>query len=214
MIRIARHGETTWNVEGRYQGRLQSPLSPLGERQGEALAAYFAARKRAGEPLPTRVISSPLVRCSATAAYSARELGLEVELDPRLTEIAHGTWEGRLRGDLEREDPQTYKTWREDPANVGFDGGETLADVLARWRDAAADLAQATEDILVCTHDAVIRVALCDVGGRPLEDFWKVHVENAAFASMRTENGKLVLIEECSTAHLAGLRASTDGQAL
>ena len=214
MIWLARHGETTWNVAGRYQGRLESELSTRGERQAEALATYFGERSARAEAVPARIYSSPLVRCMATARPSAERLGLPVESDERLIEIGHGTWEGRYRQDIEREDPELYRLWREEPARVAFEGGESLADVLARWRSFARALALRAEHALVTTHDAVIRCALVDLLGRPLDDLWQVRVENGAFALLETAGDRLALIEECDARHLRNLRAEISGQAL
>jgi broad specificity phosphatase PhoE len=214
VIWLARHGETTWNMAGRYQGRMESALSALGVRQGMALADAFFARLQNGEPVPARIISSPLLRCSATALFTADRLGLPVETDARLIEIAHGTWDGRYRDDLAREDPERYRAWRSDPANVSFDGGETLSDVRARWDAFASDIVHETRNTLVLTHDAVVRCALVALQGRPLDDFWNVHVENAAYAVIESEGTRLTLREECVTTHLASARADVAGQAL
>ncbi len=214
MLWLARHGETTWNVAGRYQGRLESTLSPLGERQAAALAALFTERARRGEPVPRRIVSSPLLRCTATARPAAEALGIALETDERLIEIGHGTWEGRYRADLESEDAVRYRLWREEPARVVFDGGESLAHVLDRWRLFARDVAREPRPVLVCTHDAVIRCALVDLLGRPLADFWNVRVENGAFALLGSDGERLTLERECDVEHLRGLRAEVTKQAL
>jgi broad specificity phosphatase PhoE len=214
VIYVARHGETTWNVAGRYQGRMESALSALGVRQGFALAEHFAQRLARGEPVPARIVSSPLLRCAATARFVGERLGVHVETDEQLIEIAHGTWEGRYRDEIAASDPERFRTWREHPEHVGFDGGETLEAVLTRWREFAATLVDARGDILVVTHDAVVRCALLEAMERPLDDFWRVHVENAAFAVLHGEGKRLVLDVECSFEHLADVRAEIAGQAL
>ncbi|GAC1491145.1 MAG: histidine phosphatase family protein [Vulcanimicrobiaceae bacterium] len=211
---IARHGETTWNLAGRYQGRLESALSARGVRQGFALADAFAAKLARGDAVPTRIVSSPLLRCHATARFTASRLGADIETDDRLIEIAHGTWEGRYRDELAANDPLRYRTWREDPAHATFDGGESLVDVLERWRAFARDLATRDEPTLVLTHDAVVRCALVDLQRRPLDEFWQTHVENAAYARLERTSGTLVLVEECVSDHLGALRADVATQAL
>jgi broad specificity phosphatase PhoE len=206
-VYLARHGETTWNLAGRYQGRRETALTSLGMQQAFALAAPMDAA-RVG-----RVISSPLLRCSATARPAAERLNLRVETDDRLIEIAHGTWEGRMRDEIAANDPVRYRAWREDPANVAFEGGESIRQVLARWNDFARAL---TPDVptLVLTHDAVVRVALVAVSGRSLDAFWETRVENGAYAVLDVTDGSWTLIEDRATAHLTGIRASTEGQAL
>ncbi len=215
MIYLARHGETTWNLAGRYQGRMESALSALGVRQGFALAEYFFTRLQRGEPVPRRIITSPLLRCAATARFTATRLDVLLESDDRLIEIGHGTWEGRYRDELAANDPERYRAWREDPAHVAFDGGETLADVAARWHDfVQAELREEKRDVLVVTHDAVVRCALVAASGRTLDDFWNVRVENGAFAVLESEPGTLRIVEECVVDHLDGVRADVTGQAL
>lgn len=214
MIYLARHGETTWNKIGRYQGRQESELSELGVRQGTALAAYFSYRLAADLSVPARIISSPMIRCTATAKETAARLGIQLETDERLIEIAHGTWEGRFRDDLAENDPQRYDAWRNDPANVSFEGGETLQDVDARWRAFAASLAGCKEDVLVLSHDAVLRIAILAAKDAPLGRFWNVRAENGAFARFTPDRPQWTLVEECFTEHLADARASIAGQAL
>jgi broad specificity phosphatase PhoE len=116
---------------------------------------------------------------------------------------------------LARDDPERYRIWREEPAHVAFEDGETLLDVRARWR-AFAETALAGEerDVLIVTHDAVVRCALLDVTGRRLQEFWRPKVENAGFARLERDGRKLRVVEECVVSHLTGVRASLAGQAL
>ncbi len=215
MIWLARHGETTWNLAGRYQGRLESSLSPLGVRQAAALAEHFAAQHQQGERVPTRILASPLGRCTQTARAAAQRLGLAVETDERLIEIAHGTWEGRLKSELARDDPERYVRWSDDPAHVEFPGGESLHDVALRWYAAAADFTLLdARDTLVVTHDAVIRCALLTARGRSFEHFWDVRVENGAYAVMDVDDGRLTVTRECVADFLGDLRSRPALQAL
>ena len=96
---------------------------------GFALAEAFAH----ADPAPVRIIASPMQRTRATATFVAERLNVPLETDDALIEIAHGTWEGRLRDEIAANDPTRYTTWRERPAEVAFEEGESLADVAARW---------------------------------------------------------------------------------
>lgn len=214
-IALARHGETTWNVTGRYQGRLESDLTDRGKAQAQALAAAFSCATVL--PLaakPSRIISSPMRRCRDTAAPLAQALSLPVEIDDRLIEIGHGSWEGLLRDEIMQQDPQRYQAWRTKPGSVSFEGGETLVDVAARWQAFADELASTNDITVVVTHDAVVRIALLLLLERPLDDLWQVAVENAAFARLDRKADGLMLVTESFTDHLAALRTSTEGQAL
>ncbi|HTW84648.1 MAG TPA: histidine phosphatase family protein [Candidatus Sulfotelmatobacter sp.] len=206
-VYVARHGETTWNLAGRYQGRRESALTALGMRQAFALAGAMDALAIG------RVVASPLLRCTATAKPTAERLNLRVETDDRLLEIAHGTWEGRMRDEIAANDGARYRAWRENPDQVAFDGGETPHAVLARWRDFAGTLRPAMPTLVV-THDAVVRVALLDGLGADVPAFWRTRVENGAYAVFEVEAERWTLLEERVDAHLTGLRADTGTQAL
>lgn len=206
-VYIARHGETTWNAVGRYQGRLETPLSPLGQAQAQALAGALADKGI------TRIISSPLSRCIQTAVPLSVESGIAIEQEPLLVEIAHGIWEGRYREEIAANDPQTYRTWREHPERVRFEGGESLNDVLARWT-AFTQRFEPRENTLLLTHDVVVRLALLERAGRPPEELRHVRALNAAYARFEVENGVWTLREECVADHLAGLAADPLRQAL
>lgn len=206
---IARHAETTWNVAGRYQGRRESALSARGMQQGAALADALTRV----DPVPARIITSPMQRTRATALFVAERLNVPLETDDALIEIAHGTWEGRLRDEIAANDPQRYATWRERPADVAFEEGESLPDVAARWRRFRDALTVDVPTLLV-THDAIVRVALLDIGARPLAEFWKMRVENAGYAVVDVEGNAWTLVEESVSDHLAEMRASIEKQAL
>jgi len=168
-ILLARHGETPWNAEGRYQGQVDIPLSPTGEAQAQAL----------GERLKsidiTRAVASPLSRAQHTAQLA---LGARADMlltEPDLQEIAHGEWEGLLASEIHEKDPSRLRAWREEPDTVLMPGGESLRLVLDRsWRG----LARATEGLgdedtlLVVAHDAVNRVILCRILGLPISRLW------------------------------------------
>lgn len=204
---IARHGETTWNAAGRYQGRQESELSGLGVAQARVLADAMGAYRL------QRILSSPLRRCLDTARPAAERFGLNVEAEPLLVEIAHGRWEGRLREDLAREDPERYRRWRSQPEIVDFEDGESVADVLQRWKTFVAGF-EADGDTLLVTHDAVIRCALLERTGRELRTFWEGRVLNGAYAHFVVRDKTWTLRDECVSAHLAGLVTDPSTQAL
>lgn len=206
-VYLVRHGETDWNREGRYQGQRESHLTETGRAQAEALADALGAASIA------RVISSPLARCFDTAVPLASRLGVNVEVDSRLIEIAHGAWEGRLREEIERNDQQRMRDWRESPERVHFDGGESLEDVLLRWQAFARSI-DATYDIAVVTHDVLVRLALLDVTHRPISRLWEPRVCNGAYARFTVENGVWHIVDECVDEHLGALLVDTARQAL
>ena len=170
------------------------------------------ATSLASHPLK-RIISSPLQRCVDTAEVVAQGFGLAVEREPLLIEIAHGAWEGRYRDELAANDPERYRQWRHEPEIVQFENGESIRDVLERWRSFVKGFTP-HEDTLLVSHDAVVRVALVDRLKRPLAEFWKARVLNGAYAWFQVTNAHWELVEECVSDHLVGLIADPSTQAL
>ncbi|GAA4869645.1 histidine phosphatase family protein [Luteimonas vadosa] len=169
-ILLARHGETAWNAEGRYQGQEDIPLSPTGEQQARALGG------RLRDVGIDRAVCSPLARARDTATHALGERRAPMlQVDDRFMEIAHGSWEGKLAGEIRDEDPEGFRAWREAPHTVQMPGGESLQEVFDRsWAALAASCEGLGEDetLLVVAHDAVNRVLLCRILGIPLSRLW------------------------------------------
>lgn len=204
---IARHGETTWNAVGRYQGRLDTPLSPLGQAQAQALAGALAPKQI------ERIVSSPLSRCVQTAMPLSLQTGVPIETDPLLLEIAHGDWQGRYRDEIAASEPELYRAWREHPERVRFAGGESLADVAARWKQFVEGF-EALANTLVVTHDIIVKLAILERTGRPMSDLRRVRSLNAAYAWFEVRAGVWTLRNPCAAEHLAGLATDVEQQAL
>jgi len=169
-ILLARHGETPWNAEGRYQGQEDIPLSAVGEAQARALGERLAA------VAIDRAVASPLSRAATTARFALGAARADMlSTDPGLMEIAHGEWEGLLASEIAARDPETLRQWRDSPETVKMPGGESLGEVFARaWpaftRACAATPADGT--LLVVAHDAVNRVILCHILGIAFSRLW------------------------------------------
>lgn len=170
-ILLARHGETPWNAEGRYQGQEDIALSPVGESQARALG------DRLRDVHIDRAVASPLERARRTAelALGDARVGM-LTTDPGLMEIAHGQWEGLLAHEIHARDPERLRAWREAPHDVLMPGGESLQHVLDRawpaFARAASGLCDA-DTLLLVAHDAVNRVLLCRILGLPLQYLWR-----------------------------------------
>jgi phosphoserine phosphatase len=123
---LIRHGETEWNVEGRYQGQADPPLNSKGRRQARSLAS-----KLSGAGLQ-RLISSPLKRAAETAQILAEILELPVFMDDRLMEIHQGDWQTLLRTEIEGQYPELFRRWESEPWQVTPPNGENLSEVQVR----------------------------------------------------------------------------------
>jgi probable phosphoglycerate mutase len=169
-ILLARHGETSWNAEGRYQGQEDIPLSEVGEAQARSLG------ERLRHVHIDRAVASPLKRALRTAELALGDDRLaKLTTDAGLMEIAHGTWEGLLAAEIRERDPDRLHAWRHAPHEVLMPEGESLQHVFDRAWPALARAAEGLgehDTLLVVAHDAVNRVLLCNVLGIPLAKLW------------------------------------------
>ena len=173
---LVRHAATDWTAEGRYQGRLDPPLSAAGCREAAKLADVLAVR-------PIRlVISSPLGRALATARPIAAATRARLCVDERLVEIAYGAWEGLTQAEVKARFPDELRSWKRTPATARPPAGESLAEARTRLEAVLADLpAQADGgEIALVTHDLLIRLALLLANGEGLERVRSIAVAPAS----------------------------------
>jgi probable phosphoglycerate mutase len=157
-IVLVRHGESTFIVEGRFQGQAETELSAAGVEQAR-LTAVRLARPAVPPSLPipsgppVEIAHSPLARTAATAAAIGNAItavtidGRPVPLrpDPGFAEIGQGEWEGLHRSEIEARWGDVLATWRRRPLDAWAPGGEALPDVQRRLRPALARLLAALD---------------------------------------------------------------------
>jgi broad specificity phosphatase PhoE len=187
---LARHGETDWNRDGRWQGHSDTPLNERGREQ---------ARELAGELDSVDVVySSDLARARETAEIVAARLGQEVRLDPRLRERGFGAWEGLTSLEIESRFADEHRRWR---AGEGFgaDDAEPFDSFAARIHAFLEDvlLRHQTENVLIIAHGGSIRVIHARATGR---DYVRDHrlipaVANCVVARYAAREGKLAPLD-------------------
>ncbi len=169
---VLRHGQTTSNLKGIWQGHLDHELTDLGREQARAAARAIAALR------PTRVVTSDLVRARDTAREVAAASGdLEVRVDERWREIHAGAWQGLTAA-------QVYSQYPEDADRLlsGEDfrrggHGESLADVADRVRpalDALVTEMDAGETVVIATHGVTGRSLVAELIGLDQSTAWRV----------------------------------------
>jgi broad specificity phosphatase PhoE len=149
---LIRHGESTWNAEGLWQGQADPPLSRKGELQ-----AMAAAEKLAGFGFET-VVTSDLSRARSTANILAEHLGIDdVALEPRFREIDVGEWSGLTRAKIDLNWPGMRVAWSANRI-PSAPGGELLASFTERIVSAMrrTALRSSGPPVLVIGHNKVI----------------------------------------------------------
>jgi len=165
-IYYIRHGETSWNAEGRLQGVQDIALNERGRAQaahaGRILADLLARDGHDRAALP--FVASPLIRARATMELVRAELGLaphDYARDDRLREIGYGTWEGSTLNEAQAADPAIYARRQAGKWSVAAPGGESYVEVQRRMTDWYRSV---TSDTVVVAHGGTARALMVALG--------------------------------------------------
>lgn len=185
---VVRHGRTEANASGLLLGRADPVLDDVGHRQASEIAAVI--------PNGARLVSSPLRRCTETAAA----IGDEVETDERLLELNYGEFDLRPLAEIPAE---TWARWRADPDFRPPDG-ESLRELATRIGAAFSELAASAidGDVVVVTHVSPIKAALAWALGVGIEISWRSYVAQASITRIAVSDRGPSLHEFNSVSHL------------
>ncbi len=168
---VLRHGETTHNLAGIWQGQLDSELTDLGRAQAEAVGPALAGLA------PSRILSSDLTRARLTAESVGRACGIPVELDERFREIDAGAWQGLTAAEVEQGWPQARAALLRGEDIGRGDHGESMGDVVARVGAGVTEILEVAEPgecIVVSTHGGAGRAVAAYVLGLEQALAWRV----------------------------------------
>ncbi|BCX05629.1 MAG: hypothetical protein KatS3mg053_3567 [Candidatus Roseilinea sp.] len=181
QIWLIRHGQTDWNVQGRWQGQTPDapPLNATGVAQAHALAETLA--QQAEQSAFQAIYSSDLLRARQTAEIIALRLRLPVRLDSRLREVNLGAWEGMLGEDVALRYVAELEERKRNPVYSRPPQGETVFELAARVGQVLDGIARAHPhgNVIVVSHGLAIAAALCMADGTPLERVFDHLPDNA-----------------------------------
>jgi len=151
-----RHGQTSWNVERRFQGTTDVALTEAGLAQARRAARLLVSLK------PDAIVASDLQRAANTAAELAVLTGLDVTHDEGLRETYAGTWQGLTDAEIRAKFPEEFAAWKHDHA-VRRGGGELETEVADRAVPAvlgALERVPAHGTLVVVSHGGTIRTTI------------------------------------------------------
>ena len=188
MVYYFRHGETEWNKEHRYQGAMNSPLTPNGKKQIELICTIF--EKEPLLPNPLKVYVSPLGRAVETAEILGKHINIEIVQDERLREISLGSWDGMTQNEIRRIFPNSLDGTR--PYNWYFKSpdGENLSSAKKRVASWLSELTGYT--VCAVSHGLIGRVLMGMYLGLGDDEFLKLAIAQDAF--YKIHDGKVYAI--------------------
>jgi phosphoserine phosphatase len=187
-IYVARHGETTWNVEGRIQGRSDPDLSPDGYAQSRALLEQLKDRRIAA------IYTSTLKRSILTAQPIADHFGLPLQRRPELDEIAFGILEGKQIPNSDGKLQSEWERFNENRFTYRIPGAENYTDVLNRVKPFIETVLRNSEgrEILIVGHRVVNQMLIGTLMDYPQEEMLKIQQTNGFFYLVETNGGPRV----------------------
>ena len=196
-IILARHGETEWNAEEIFRGRVDVELNETGIREAELLAEHLSYMTIAA------VYSSPLKRALQTAEMIARHHDVKVEVSPQLIDLDYGEWQGLSHETVRDRYGQFYHEWLNSPQLVKMPAGESLGDVRKRAISLVEDITAKVEGaIVLVSHRVVHKVLICALLALDISHFWNIRIDTAGISVFAYEDDRFVLTKHNDTSFL------------
>ncbi len=200
MIKVIliRHGETDWNREQIFRGRIDVALNEVGLVQAKAVGTSLKDIKI------DAIYSSPLSRAFETASVLSEDRGLEIEIEKGFIDIDFGEWQGLSHKKVKGKSKNLYETWLAEPQNVVFPDGEGLEDVYKRSMNALEKVIKnhPGETVAIVSHRVLNKVLLCAVLGLELSHFWYIKQDTCAINRFEYKDGIYYITLINDTCHL------------
>ena len=203
QVFLIRHGDTGATLKGRFVGRRDVPLSPLGQKQTSALVHHPELS------VCREAFCSPMLRVRETIANAT--LNLMCQQDDDLREIDFGLWESLCFAEIARDYPEDVDRWARLEQDFCFPQGEAYADFLQRIQRAGERIARTaaaqTEPVAVFAHGGVIRALICLWLGLPAKHYLLFEIDPASVSTVRLFGDQGVLTRLNDRSHLRGITA-------
>jgi len=131
-----------------------------------------------------KVYISPLKRTMETSKI----LGVKGIHDDRIKEINFSIFGGKTYEEIKKIYPEEVSLWTKDYINYRIPGGESLKDIYERTKDFLENIISENKNVLVITHEGVIRCALCWVFDN-MEYFYRFRADNGSITVISADDG-------------------------
>lgn len=200
-IILVRHGETEWNIEEIFRGRIDVELNETGRRQARLVAEYLRDFQI------DAVYSSPLRRALATAELIAGYHGLEVRVSGGLIDLDFGEWQGLTLEEVKERYKALYTQWTSHPEQLRVPAGESLDDVTERAIQVINEAITKYQNyVVLVSHRVVNKVLICSLLGLDNSHFWNIKQDTCGMTTFVYEGGRFVLTEHNNTSYLKPLK--------
>ena len=205
---LVRHGETASNVRNTFRGRTDVPLNETGLAQAQAVAARITQQWQ-----PVALYASPVLRAMQTAQI----IGERCQLTPipyqAIIDIDFGQWTGLSFDEVKQRWPEELDNWIAHPGETHIPGGESLAEMHLRARQALRELSvrHSGQTVILVGHTVINRVLIMETVDIADDYFWYIGQDTCALNLIRAEiNGRYSLLSLNDTCHLSSNSKKAD----
>ena len=205
-VMLVRHSESVWNLEGRFQGHRDSPLTEVGIGQARAIAQRLSC-------LPFSLLyTSDLGRAHTTAKIIGEVCSCRIVVDKRLRERNLGIFEGLRREELNNVHPEEYRAYKTSGPDYRIPNGESARQRFVRIVQCLEEIAERHrgETIVVVSHGGVLESLFRHALGIPLEAERRFKLLNCSMNIFFWESSRWSLRTWGDVAHLQSLRVLDD----
>jgi len=201
-IYLVRHGQTEWNIQKRYQGSGDSPLTKLGIEQAKALANHLS------EIHFDAIYCSPAGRAQTTTKIIKGNRNLNIVTVNELQEINLDTWEGQFYEDTKKQEPALYQAFWHSPDLFKPETGESFLDVATRIYPALLNIIEQNigKRILIVSHAVALKSIINKITGLPLNRFWENRLFQTSVSILDYLNGNFSILKYGDIEHFDELK--------
>jgi len=201
-IILVRHGETEWNVQEIFRGRLDIELNETGIKQAKLLGESLSKIKIEA------IYSSPLKRALETAEAIASHH--DIKIAPGLIDFDFGKWQGLPHQEIKDRYKELYTEWLNSPDKVTMPEGESLNDVRKRALNVVDEvIAKHEGTVILVSHRVVNKVLICALLGLDNSHFWNIRLDTCGITAFTYENERFILARHNDTSFLKPLHKAT-----
>ena len=197
---LVRHGESRANLENRFAGQIDVPLTDTGRKQAVCTGEYLKNEKI------DVFFSSELSRAYETACAVAKHHNKPVTKVKGLNEIDGGHWENKTYPEIKKAFPESYNLWQTNIGLVKCDGGESVFEVQQRVFSSIEKIAKENvgKTVFIGFHGMALRTFICKILNVPLDEMHAktVWASNASVTYVNYENDTFTLVEHSFDQHL------------
>jgi broad specificity phosphatase PhoE len=187
---IINQPESTWMKEEKCEGQSDTSLTALGKAQSKKIAYYLKDK-----PI-SALYTSNLHRTNQCARIIATIIPLKIKRDIRISDINFGLWQGKFPEEIERRYPEIHEKWLKQPQSALIPEGESWGALETRvysFLKSFNDDELFDKNILVITHDIIIRIILAGLEDASKPSIWDYKLDKASITEVQIEPKKRIL---------------------